>query len=81
MIYLYILRLKDKTHYCGITKNISKRLIAHNYGMSKSTKHLRPLVLVYLTNRTNYMQARLLEKKIKLQGVTRYLYKHLKHNP
>lgn len=46
--YLYILKsLKDGQLYVGVTKNLEKRTKEHNFGMVKSTKSRRPLVLVW----------------------------------
>ena len=46
---LYILKsLKDKNLYTGTcADNPNKRLIRHNVGLVKSTKHRRPLMLVH----------------------------------
>lgn len=30
--FVYILKCKDKTLYCGITNDLKKRLLAHNSG-------------------------------------------------
>lgn len=46
--YVYILRCKDDTLYCGITPDLQKRLEQHRSG--KGTKYTRgrgPLTLVY----------------------------------
>lgn len=77
MINLYILKLIDGRHYCGITKNITKRFIQHQCGMSKSTRNHRPVSLVWLENYSNYLQARIKEVTIKKQGVTRWLNKNV----
>ena len=46
--YVYVLRsLKDGRLYTGYTTNIESRLRDHNTGHTKSTKHRRPLELVY----------------------------------
>lgn len=39
MYHLYILRCKDRTLYCGITKNLEKREQAHNLG--RGSKYVR----------------------------------------
>jgi len=72
MAYLYILGLKDGTHYCGITSKLVKRIIQHQSGKSKSTKYKLPLVIKYLREFPDMKTARMLEKRIKSQGVTRY---------
>jgi putative endonuclease len=77
MPHLYILGLRDKTHYCGITRNITKRIIQHNVGMNKSTRYKRPIVLKYLQEYSSMFEARIQERKIKSQGVSRWLYKNI----
>lgn len=48
MPYLYILKsLKDNNLYVGTTVDLDKRIEKHNKGYVKSTKHRRPLQLVY----------------------------------
>ena len=45
---MYILKsLKDGKFYTGYTSNLVKRIESHNRGSNKSTKHRRPLELVY----------------------------------
>ena len=46
--YFYVLySLKDNKLYKGYSANIGQRLIKHNAGATASTKHRRPLVLIY----------------------------------
>ena len=46
--YTYILRCADGTYYCGWTKNLDRRLKAHNEGKgAKYTRSRRPVALVY----------------------------------
>jgi len=46
--YVYILSSeKDGNFYVGQTSSIKKRLLAHNAGRVRSTKHRRPLKLVH----------------------------------
>ena len=48
MYYVYIIQSLVKSwKYIGSTDNISKRLIMHNSGATKSTKPYRPLKLIY----------------------------------
>jgi putative endonuclease len=76
--YLYIIKGINEFYYCGITKNISRRIIQHNLGMSNSTKNNRPFVIIYLKTYTNSLQARITEKKIKSQGVFKWYLKNIK---
>jgi putative endonuclease len=46
--YTYVLlSLKDEKKYTGYTKNLSLRFEAHQNGKVQSTKHRRPLKLIY----------------------------------
>lgn len=48
MHYTYILCCKDETLYCGWTKDLKKRLVAHNAGKgAKYTRSRHPVTLVY----------------------------------
>ena len=48
MNYVYILRCKDDTLYCGWTNDLTKRLAAHNAGKgAKYTRYRHPVTLVY----------------------------------
>mgnify|MGYP003668346134 CR=1 FL=1 len=46
---MYVVRCSDGTLYTGITTDISRRLLEHNYGMkgSKYTRSRRPVALVH----------------------------------
>ena len=44
--FIYLLECSDRSLYCGITNNISKRLLAHNKGVgSKYTRTRLPVTL------------------------------------
>ncbi|HVZ12797.1 MAG TPA: GIY-YIG nuclease family protein [Patescibacteria group bacterium] len=47
MYYSYILKLKDNTYYHGFSENLKTRIRAHERGNVRSTKNLRPVVLVF----------------------------------
>jgi putative endonuclease len=48
MYYIYVLQsLKDSRFYTGYTNNLKRRLKEHNNGLVFSTKHKRPLKLIY----------------------------------
>lgn len=76
MPYLYILRLSDDTHYCGITKEIVKRVQQHQTGKSKSTRNRLPVVLKFLRTYESMKEARKEEMRIKSQGPGRWYYKN-----
>ena len=48
MYYTYVLySLKDHKLYTGYTDNIKRRINEHKTGLVSSTKHRRPLKLIY----------------------------------
>ena len=46
MFYVYILELKDATHYTGSTGDLKRRYKEHEQGKVESTKHKRPHKLI-----------------------------------
>lgn len=77
MVYCYILRLSNQTHYCGMTKDLVKRLKEHQEGKSKSTKRFLPVHLIWCVRCENGNVARSWEVKIKNEGVSRWLHKNI----
>ena len=56
MYYLYLLRCRDNSLYCGQTKDLKKRVEEHNLGKTKSAKYTRgrrPVVLAYFETHKN----------------------------
>ena len=48
MFYTYVLRSEnDGKFYVGFTKNLELRFEQHNNGLVESTRHRRPLELIY----------------------------------
>ena len=48
MWFVYVLKsLKDGKYYIGSTSDLKRRIHQHNQGGNTSTKHRRPLELVY----------------------------------
>ena len=46
--FVYLLRCRDSSLYCGYTTDLEKRVAAHNSGKaSKYTSRKRPVYLVY----------------------------------
>lgn len=76
MAYLYILKLSDATHYCGISKDVEKRIFAHHNGKSKSTRRKRPINPRYIKEFISMSAARQMEVRIKKHGVTRWWNKN-----
>ncbi|MCX6732496.1 MAG: GIY-YIG nuclease family protein [Candidatus Roizmanbacteria bacterium] len=51
MYYVYLLRCKDNSLYCGQTNNLEKRIDEHNSSKIKAAKYTRgrkPVTLVYV---------------------------------
>lgn len=51
MYYVYLVRCRDNSLYCGQTNNVTKRVQEHNESKNKSAKYTRgrrPVVLVYV---------------------------------
>ena len=48
MFYFYVLySLRDGNLYKGFTSDLLKRVVSHNAGKTRSTKHRRPFILLY----------------------------------
>ena len=49
MYYVYIVECADGTFYTGITTDVERRLLEHNYSFksAKYTRSRRPVALVY----------------------------------
>ena len=47
MHYVYLLELSDGSFYTGYTKNLKKRIKKHNNGDITSTKHKRPVEIIW----------------------------------
>jgi len=47
MYYIYILHLNNNTLYTGTTGDLKKRFQDHKLGRVESTKHKRPLELIF----------------------------------
>lgn len=64
--HVYILRLSDESLYCGVTKDLERRLKEHRQGRgSKYVKGRLPLKLVYLEAHDNLAEAMQRESEIK----------------
>ena len=51
--------------YVGMTTNVSKRLVEHNSGKTKSTKGYKPWQLIYSESLPSRLDARQREKYLK----------------
>ncbi|MFH1667528.1 MAG: GIY-YIG nuclease family protein [Candidatus Komeilibacteria bacterium] len=66
MFITYILQSqKTQRYYIGCTKDLNKRLIRHNLGQVKSTKHGIPWIIVYQEKLNTLGVARKRENEIK----------------
>ena len=64
--YTYVLKSKkDNKLYYGYTKNLKLRIEQHNKGKVESTKHRRPLELIYFEGCLNRADALKREKYFK----------------
>jgi putative endonuclease len=67
---VYLLECKDNTYYCGITKDLTKRLEKHNNGTgAKYTRGRRPVVLIWSESHKNQSSA--LQREYEIKKMTR----------
>ena len=72
--YVYVLRsAPDRQSYVGLTRNLFRRLEAHNQGLVNSTKMRRPFQLVYWEGCLNESDAAKREKYLKSAWGKRYI--------
>jgi len=77
--YVYILASrKTKEWYIGSTKNMQKRILTHNAGKNKSTRHSAPWRLIYCEISLNKNDAMARKKYLKSGQGRRYLKNRLK---
>ena len=77
--FVYVLISEtDKKYYTGYTKNLILRFEAHNKGEVKSTKHRRPLKIIYYEACLDQADALHREKYLKRHYGKMYLGNHLK---
>ena len=78
LYYTYILRsLKDRKRYIGYTKNLKLRFEQHQNGKVDSTKHRRPLELIYFEGCLHKEDAKRREKYFKTHYGKMFLKKRL----
>lgn len=66
--YVYIITsLAKNWHYVGFTNNVDRRIEKHNNGQVKSTKYYKPFDLLFVQVVNNSIQARKLEKYLKIR--------------
>ena len=70
--------MKDHKFYIGYTKNLKQRFEEHEKGLVESTKHRRPLKLIYYEACLDRSDATRREKYFKTHHGKMYLGKRLK---
>ena len=79
MYFTYILYShKDSKHYAGYTKDLNLRIKQHKDGEVQSTKHRRPLELIYYEACLDQWDAIRREKYFKTHYGKMYIKKRLK---
>ena len=77
--YVYILlSKKDGKRYIGYTNDLIRRVEEHNKGLVSSTKHRRPLKLIYYEACLSEKDAKRREKYLKGQWGYKFINKRLK---
>ncbi|MBI4547455.1 MAG: GIY-YIG nuclease family protein [Ignavibacteriae bacterium] len=74
MFYGYILRSKKtRRFYAGHTEDPPNRLLEHNTGQARSTRHGIPWKLVHVEEFATRAEAMHWERTVKARGMERYL--------
>lgn len=77
--YVYILQSqRNGQYYIGVSKDPQRRLKGHNRGNTRSTKHKKPLTLVFSQKYSDQHYARRIEYKLKHLKRRDYLEKIIK---
>ncbi len=80
MHYVYVLRsLKDRNFYTGYTTDLWQRVADHNAGKARTTRHRRPLELIYYEAYLLPKDAKAHELFLKSGSGKRYIRKQLSH--
>ena len=80
MFYIYVLiSKKDNKFYVGYTDDLKRRIGQHNNAYVESTKHRRPLKLIYYEVCINQQDALHREKYLKTSFGKRYIRNRLKN--
>ena len=75
--YVYILKLKDGSHYVGYSDNLKKRILEHKKGLVKTTKYHLPVSLVFYAAFLKKDRAVKLERYLKKGSGFAFRNKHL----
>jgi putative endonuclease len=68
MARVYVIQNAEGSFYIGMTTDLEQRLIDHDKGVSKWTKHRGPWSIVWSQQCPTIGEARKLENKLKRQG-------------
>ena len=80
MHYVYVLMSDtDAKRYIGYSEDLRRRIAQHQAGMSRSTRHRRPLRLIYYEACLSPVDAHRRERYLKTTGGRRFLAKRLRH--
>jgi len=63
--YVYILEMNNGKYYIWSTKDVDRRFWEHNRWLCKSTRHNRPLKLLFSKEYEDYKSAFEMEQKLK----------------
>ena len=77
MYYVYILKNKNDSYYTGYTENLRERVKKHNEGGVTSTKHKRPVRLIWYCAFKDEKKAIKFEKYLKTASGIAIRNKHL----
>ena len=81
MYYVYVLKSeKDSMFYVGYTSDLKRRFAEHSEGLVKSTKHRRPLEIVYYEASRDHRDAMKRERYLKTAYGKRYIKNRLKND-
>jgi len=65
--WVYVIQNSEGRFYIGLSEDVEKRLLDHNTGVSKWTKHRGPWSLVWQSDALTLSAARKLENLLKAQ--------------
>ena len=65
MFYVYVLESENYTRYIGFTSDLKRRLVEHNTGKNRSTKHYDTWKVIYYEAHTNKEDAMRRERYFK----------------
>ncbi len=76
MYYVYILKLRDNTHYIGYSSELKSRIKNHIQGNVPQTRNLRPFTLVFYVAFESKLKALHFEQYLKTGSGFAFRNKH-----